>query len=140
MKRIALPASGFTLIEVVIATLLLAILTSSIIGLNGGLFNRTSDIQKVQQASLMVQACADLVIGIRKNTDPNIFFSTPSTAIGTSCSNLPSLNTNITLSIASAVTTASPCPTGMTCVQSDINAKTGATASTPLVTLFFVKY
>lgn len=140
MKRPAIPASGFTLIEAIIAILLLAVVTGGIIGLNGGLFSRASDIQKIQHASLMVQACADRVIGIRKSANPDTFFTTPSTAIGNSCINLPLLDASVTLSVSSAVTTAAPCPAGKACVQSDIHASTGATTSTPLVTLFFVKY
>lgn len=140
MNRSTFHASGFTLIEAVVATLLLAIVASVIIGLNGGLFNHANDIQKIQQASLLVQACADRVIGIRRSTNQDTFFSNPSTAIGTGCSSLPSPSPSITVSVVSAITTSSPCPNGKTCVKSDIYANTGSSTSTALVTLLFVKY
>lgn len=131
--------TGFTLIETIIAMLVLALVSVVIIRLNGGLFYRTTDIQAIQQSSLMVQACMDRIIGIRKSSD---IFTAPGTTLpSTICDTtfLPSLSPGMTLKVSSAISTSSLCPSGKTCVQVNINTETSGVSKTP-VTLFFVNY
>lgn len=137
MKRLTccIPA-GFTLMETIIAMLLLALASVVIIRLNGGLFYRADDILSIQQSSLMVQACVDRIIGIRKNTD---IFTNPASALNSSCDSLPSLIPGMTMAVTATTFTSSACPSGKTCVQANIATTTGGVNKAP-VTLFFVNY
>lgn len=129
-------ATGFTLIETIIAMLLLALVSVVIVKFNGGLFYRASDIQSIQQSSLMVQSCVDRIIGIRKSKD---VFANPASVLNSSCDTLPSLMTGMTISVTSAISTSPLCPSGKTCVQVDIKTTNGGVSRTP-TTLFFVNY
>lgn len=128
--KTGIQAKGFTLIEVTIAIVLLAIATAAIISLNGNLFSRSSDIQTIQKNAQLLQACADRIIGIRRASGYNALMAT---GFDASCASISS-----TLSITS-ISTPSGCPLVTTpsyCRQLEIRV-TGY--STP-VTLYFVNY
>lgn len=126
----AIKTKGFTLIEVTIAIVLLAIATTAIISLNGNLFFHSSDIQTIQKNAQLLQACADRVIGIRKAFGYNALMTA---GFDGSCASISS-----TLSITS-ISTPSGCPLitdPSYCRQVEIRV-TGY--NTP-VTLYFVNY
>lgn len=57
---------GFTLVEAVIATLLLGILATIVIKLNGQLFKNDTQLTTWQSDTQLLQACIDKVVGLRK--------------------------------------------------------------------------
>lgn len=57
---------GFTLMETVVALVLLAIVSVVITSANGNLFFRSTAMQTAQQGTQLLQACMDKLIAIRK--------------------------------------------------------------------------
>lgn len=120
---------GFTLIEVVIAMLVLAVVTTAISKLNGNLFYQSTDIGIVQNNALLLQACADRIIGIRHSQGGYSALPTTGSNICSGISSTLSINT---------VALAQTCPLTLAsnCTQLEIKV-TGY--NTP-VTLYFVNY
>ena len=67
---------GFTLVEAVIATLLLGILATIVIKLNGQLFKNDTQLATWQSDTQLLQACIDRVVGLRKTQSYDTFFVT----------------------------------------------------------------
>ncbi len=123
-------APGFTLIEVVVAIVLLALATTVIIGLNAQLFQRSTYMRSLQQGTQVQQACVELVLAQRKKT--------AGYAATYDCSTLNSLGTGFTLSVANAASV-QYCPTGLQCRQVEVSVSGSGITPKP-VTLLFVNY
>jgi prepilin-type N-terminal cleavage/methylation domain-containing protein len=120
---------GFTLMESVVALVLLSIVSVVITSLNGNLFLRSGDMRGLQQSTQLLQACVDQVLGLRKTAGFAATFH---------CNELNALNTGFTLTV-SLKTTPDYCP-GLQCKQVQISVnKTGSTGGNP-VSLLFVEY
>jgi Tfp pilus assembly protein PilV len=122
-------ALGFTLIEAVIVIVLLAIAATSVIRLNGSLYLRAGDINNIQKNTLLLQACVDRIIGIRRAAysglqDPNFY---------NSCS---TISTQLSINAVSLTQT---CPVN-SCTQLEIKVVVNSVAVTPPVTLYFSNY
>ena len=98
---------GFTLMEAVVALVLLSLVSVVITSLNGNLFLRSGDMRGLQQSTQLLQACVDQVIGLRKTAGFDATFH---------CDELNALNTGFTLSV-SLKPTPDHCPTGLQCKQ-----------------------
>ncbi len=121
---------GFTLMELVIAIVLLSIVSVVITRLNGSLFAGASDMRGLQQSTQLLQACVDQVIGLRKSSGFDATFQ---------CAEINALSTDFTLDV-SLKPTPDYCPTGLQCKQVLINVKkTGSTVNNP-ISLLFVNY
>lgn len=120
-------ARGFTLIETLVAILLLALLAVGITSLNGQLFMRSSYMRNLQIGSQLQQACLEEVLAQRKRLGYNATFS---------CSALD--GQGFTLSAASAPSV-QYCPTGLSCRQISLKVSgNGINASD--ATLLLVDY
>lgn len=121
---------GFTLMESVVALVLLSLVSVVITSLNGHLFLRSDDMRGLQQSTQLLQACVDQVLGLRKSAGFAATFH---------CNELNALNTGFTLNVG-LQTTPDHCPTGLQCKQVQISInKTGSTGGNP-VSLLFVEY
>lgn len=105
---------GFTLMELLVSMVVLATLATAIIALNGGLFNRDSDIRNLQSGAELLQACSETVLSTRRSSSTK--FNTNFSAI---CSDLGG---NGFKAPVVTVTTTPPssgtndaCPTGESC-------------------------
>lgn len=65
--RPAFLQNGFTLMETVVALVLLAIVSVVITSANGNLFFRSTAMQTAQQGTQLLQACMDKLISARKS-------------------------------------------------------------------------
>jgi prepilin-type N-terminal cleavage/methylation domain-containing protein len=65
-KLLTLSSRGFTLIETVIALLLLSVIASMTVTTNGNLFHNQADIRQLQNSTPLLQACAERVLAIRR--------------------------------------------------------------------------
>lgn len=122
-------ASGFTLIEVVVAIVLLAVASTAIISLNGQLFQQSAYMRSLQQATQVQQACVELVLAQRKSAGY---------AATLDCSTLNNLISGITLSVANAASV-QYCPTGLTCKQVEVSVSAPGISIKP-ATLLLVNY
>lgn len=58
---------GFTLIEMIVAMVVLGTLTAVIISLNSSIFDRDADIRRMQTGAERLQACAETVMTARRS-------------------------------------------------------------------------
>jgi prepilin-type N-terminal cleavage/methylation domain-containing protein len=123
MKHLRLiTQQGFTLIESVVAMVLLSIVSVVIISLNGNLFLNSSDMRGLHQSTQLLQSCVDQVMAIRKSSGFAATFH---------CDELNALNTGFTLSV-SLKPTPDYCPSGLQCKQVLISVnKTGLSGGNP---------
>lgn len=117
---------GFTLMESVVALVLLSLVSVVITSLNGHLFLRSDDMRGLQQSTQLLQACVDQVISMRKSV---------SFATKLHCDSLNQLNTGFTLSVSDNPTSIL-CPNGLQCKLVLISVNN---IGTP-VSLLFVEY
>lgn len=117
---------GFTLMESVIALLLLSIASLGIIHLNSNLFSRSREMRDWQEGVQIMQACLDQVVAQRHSAG----FSAP-----LDCADLNALGTGYTLTVDPNAMV-QYCPLGMQCKQVEITASKGGTTSTPISILF----
>ena len=120
---------GFTLMESVIALLILGAVSLAIISLNGNLFLRSTEMRELQQGAQLLQACLDQVVGTRKTSG---FAATPD------CSELNTLVAGITLAV-NPNATVEYCPPNLQCKQIEIQVIRNGITSKP-VSLLFVNY
>ena len=121
---------GFTLMESVVALVLLGIVSVAITSLNGNLFLRSDDMRSLQQSSQLLQACVDQVIALRKTSGYAGPFH---------CDELNALPTGYALNVTLKATP-DHCPSGLECKQVLVSVnQTGGTAGNP-VSLLFVNY
>ncbi len=120
-------ARGFTLMETLVAILLLAVLAVSIVGLNGQLFMQSANMRNLQIATQLQQACVEQVLAQRKSTGYATTFS---------CAALNAQGFTLTANDAPSV---QYCPTGLQCRQIDV-AVSGNGISPKAATLLFVNY
>lgn len=118
--------SGFTLMESVVALLLLSVAALGIIQLNGNLFLRSQDMRDWQEGTQLVQACLDQLIATRNSAGFTATFH---------CDELNTLGTGFTLSV-NPNATVQYCPAGLQCKQIEITATKGGSTSTPVSILF----
>lgn len=144
MKRILSPhASGFTLIEIVISILLLSIVSTGIMLLYSGLFYKDSETLNAQEGTMLVQACAENITGMRKIMPT--FFATPIATLNSSCNYLPTLHnltsgTTLVVSASAPTSSTPPCPsTPVNCLQFTIYAQ-NRTWKSQNTQLFFIQY
>lgn len=136
--------SGFTLMEMVIAILLLGIGAACIIVMYGGLYARISSTDNAQEGALLVQSCAELLTGKRQQS--GTFFSTSTATLNTTCNYLPTLHnsgTGTTLSVTASTPTSAtpPCPASpVACLQFAIHAQNNNAQTSPDSTLFFIQH
>ena len=128
--RPSVPYQGFTLMESVVALLLLSIVSVAIMGLNGNLFFRSTDMRGLQQGTQLLQACVDQVLALRKTSGYDATFH---------CNELNALNTGFTLGV-SLQATPDYCPAGLECKQVLITVTPAGGSSTKPASLLFVKY
>lgn len=133
-RPLSMSQVGFTLIELVISILILGVTSAAIIQLNGNLFRRSDDIKKIQNANLVLQACMDRIVGIRKAA-VDVTTLTAS-ALNASCQTIPTLDSSITVTVTAVTPVSTLCPTS--CVQFQIRA-TGTGLNTPYIPLLFAK-
>lgn len=117
---------GFTLMESVVALLLLSIASLGIIQLNGNLFLRSQEMRDWQEGTQILQACLDQVVAMRNSSGYSAAFD---------CDNLNTLGTGFTLSV-NPNATVEYCPSGLQCKQIVISASKNGTTSTPISILF----
>lgn len=126
--RLACPAPrGFTLMETLVAMLLLALLAVSATGLNGQLFMQSANMRNLQIGTQLQQACVEQVLAQRKNTGYATVFS---------CASLNGQGFTLTATDASSV---QYCPNGMQCRQISVTVS-GNGISPSAATLLFVNY
>jgi len=142
MKRPPLqPSFGFTLIELVIAMVILGIASTGIIVLYGNLFYRRGDIQSIEQGNLLAQSCADLINGNKTA----IFSASPInfSTLNNRCQYLPTLlNSSMTLVVDSSQwvsTTPSCSASAANCIRFKIHAENGSWKSQN-TDLLLIKY
>lgn len=123
-----LPQRGFTLMESVVALLLLSVVSVAITGLNGNLFLRANDMRHLQQGTQLLQACVDQVLAQRKSLGYVGPFH---------CNDLNALNAGFTLNV-SLQATPDHCPAGLECKQVLISVAPAGGSSTNPVSLLFV--
>lgn len=135
--------SGFTLMEMVIAILLLAIASATVIVLYGNLYSRNTSTESAQEGALLVQSCVETITGLRKQSSS--FFSTSTATLSTSCNYLPTLHNSgagISLSVTASTPTSTtpPCPASpVSCIKFVIRAQNSSNVQvTPDTTLFFI--
>jgi len=135
--------SGFTLMEMVIAILLLAIASATVIVLYGNLYSRNTNTENAQEGALLVQSCVETITGLRKQSSG--FFSTSTATLSTSCNYLPTLHnsgTGISLSVTASTPTSTtpPCPASpVSCIKFVIRARDSSNVQvSPDTTLFFI--
>jgi prepilin-type N-terminal cleavage/methylation domain-containing protein len=130
MKSIDMPrVSGFTLMESVVALLVLCMVSVAIISLNGNLFLRSRDAHDLQQGTQLLQACIDQVLSIRR---------TSGYAATLHCNEVNALVPGITLSV-NPNATVEYCPTGLQCKEVQITLNRNGTSSAP-TSLLLVNY
>lgn len=115
---------GFTLMESVVALLLLAIVSTVVISLNGNLFLNSSSARQQQQGQQLLQACLDQVLTQRKTLGYDGPFD---------CSALTATIPDYTLSVTTETTTY--CPLQVQCKQLALRFLYQSTPSAPVVLL-----
>ncbi len=126
--RRARPAPrGFTLMETLVAMLLLALLAVSATGLNGQLFMQSANMRNLQIATQLQQACVEQVLAQRKTSGYATVFS---------CASLNSQGFTLTAADAPSV---QYCPSGMQCRQINVAVSGNGISPSP-ATLLFVSY
>lgn len=119
---------GFTLMEILIAIVLLAIVSTGIIGLNSQLFMQSANMRNLQIGTQLQQACIEQILAQRKSSGYNASFS---------CAN----SGGFTLTVTSTAVSGAPsyCPSPLQCnsVQVGISGNGIAPAA---ATLLFVNY
>ena len=105
----SLPARGLTLIETLVAIVLLAILATGVISLNGQLFSGSVLARNVQLGTQLQQACIEQVLAQRKNTGYATVFS---------CASLNGQGFTLSADDAASV---QYCPTGLQCRQIQVS-------------------
>ena len=121
---------GFTLMEMVVALLLLSIVSMAISSLNGNLFFSRTDMRGMQQGTQLLQACIDQVLAQRKSSGYGATFH---------CDELNALNTGSTLAVTLQATP-DYCPSGLECKQVQITMTPAGGSSTKPASLLFVNY
>ena len=133
--------SGFTLIEMVVAILLLGIASATVIVLYGGLFSRNGNTENAQEGALLVQSCVENITGIRQQS--STFFSTSTATLATSCNYLPTLHnagtgTSLSVAVTTPTSTTPPCPASpVSCIKFVIHAQNSGLQTSPDTVLFF---
>ena len=122
-----LASRGFTLMETLVAILLLALLAVSATGLNGQLFMQSSNMRNLQMGTQLQQACVEQVLAQRKATGYATTFS---------CASLNAQGFTLTANDAPSV---QYCPSGLQCRQISV-AVSGNGISPSAATLLFVNY
>lgn len=117
---------GFTLMESVVALLLLSIASLGIVQLNGNLFLRSQEMRDWQEGTQILQACLDEVVAMRSSSGYSATFD---------CADLNTLGTGFTVSV-NPNATVEYCPAGLQCKQIVINASKNGMTSTPISILF----
>lgn len=120
---------GFTLMETLIAMLLLGVVSAGIISLNGQLFWQSSRMYSLQQATQMQQACVEKLLTVRENAGYNATLD---------CNDLNALGTGYTLSVTQA-NTSQACPTGLNCKLVSVSVA-NTNFSFAAANLLFVNY
>lgn len=119
-------ARGFTLIEAVVSLLLLAIVASTLIGLNGHLFQGREHLHQLALNTPLLQACAERVLAMRRAEG---FSADP--AFDAACDAITGddrFDVNVTPNSASA-----SCPAGAQCQRVDIYVKSPHVRTGPVV-------
>lgn len=131
---------GFTLIETVIAMVVLGIAAATIATLSGSLSNNQTENQNLQIGLKLAQGCAEHVLATRRAT-ANFSAFVPS------CAALPSLPTAITargFSQPTAATTdpytGAGCPSGITCKLVTVTVGMPGGGNLTPITLLLVPY
>jgi len=119
---------GFTLMETLVAIVLLAIVATGIISLNGQLFMQSEYMRSLQIGTQLQQACMEQVLAQKKNAGYNATFS---------CTN----SGGFTLTVTPTVVTGSPayCPGTLQCKSVQVGIS-GNGISPAAATLLFVNY
>lgn len=120
-------ARGFTLMEILMAILLLSFLAVGLMGLNGQLFMQSAYTRNLQIGTQLQQACMEQVLVQRRNNGYTTTF------------NCNSLNTQGFTLTASEVLPVDYCPSGLQCRQIGV-AVSGNGISPSAATLLFVDY
>jgi prepilin-type N-terminal cleavage/methylation domain-containing protein len=122
---------GFTLMEILVAILLLAILAVSVIGLNSQLFMQSANMHNLQIGTQLQQACLEHLLDQRKSSSGfNTTFS---------CSTLNSYG--FTLSVTTSALNTSPCPNPNTFSCKKLTVEVAGNGIQPtFATLMFVDY
>lgn len=130
---------GFTLIELVVALLLLSIVALAITSLNGNLFLKSTYMRDLQQGNTLLQACVDQVLAQRKGTGG--FGST------FACAAPQNTEFSLTVTVTAPASQPSFCAnvfTSAKCKKVDIQVKRtvngSVVMSTAPVSLMFVNY
>lgn len=118
---------GFTLMESVVALLLLSIVSTVIISLNGNLFLHSTSAHDQQQSTQLLQSCVDQLLAQRKTEGYDTTFS---------CNHLASLAPDYSLTVTPETPTT--CPPQVKCKQLAIRA-THLGVTTAPITLLLAK-
>lgn len=121
-------AQGFTLMETLVAIVLLAIVSTGVIGLNSQLFMQSANMRNLQLGTQLQQACMEQVLAQRKSSGYNTTFS---------CTN----SGGFTLTVTSTPVNGFPiyCPTPLQCKSVEVGIS-GNGIAPAAATLLFVNY
>lgn len=133
-SRLIRQSQGFTLIELIVAMVVLGTLSAVIILLNGSLFAYDSDVRLMQTGAERLQACAETVVTARRSapTGYGTDFTALCSGLGGDGFNAPTVTVN-TSPPAAGVNDA--CPSGESCKWVVISLKRTGSLTDALVPL-----
>lgn len=135
---LTMKSRGFTLVEVMMVLVVLAVAATGIAGLQGNMFKQQSSISKLQVNNQLLLECAEQILAVRKYTSDGYYNIATGTSYGTNlCGGLTALSgySVPTVTITDPYT-GTACPSGSSC-KLVVISQTGAAAS---ITLMLTNY
>ena len=128
---------GFTLVESIIALVVLGIASASIISLQSTIFNGQANNKNMEVGTQLMQECAELVLATRRGSG---YAAVPESATSPICNALGSYG-GFAPCVSVATYAGPACPSGGTCKTAEIGVtKTICSAKLTPVTLMLVSY
>lgn len=115
--RPACPHQGFSLIELILIIVVLAIAAIGIASMNTAIFDGQSSNKNIESSTTIMQQCAEALIALRQKTGYYATDLASATAAQAYCRTVTG-NTSLTVSSGSGT---GGCPTGSTCKQFKIH-------------------
>lgn len=113
MKR---AARGFTLIETIVAMVVLAIAATGVIAMQGKMFNNISSIKDMQVSSRLMLECAEHALAVRRHAQNGYATVAATNGFGTNaCGGITALAGYTVPTVTIADITSSACPSGYSC-------------------------
>jgi prepilin-type N-terminal cleavage/methylation domain-containing protein len=115
---------GFTLLEIVVVLVLLAVCSVGIGAMQSNLFRNESSVADVQARTRLVAECGEQVWGVRRRSEDGYAEVTDSTLArfgAQNCGGLPSFSGQATPTVSITPYSGTACPTGTACRQLQIS-------------------